>query len=92
MVPSKASWGHHLYLRIEEEPSKEMKGTELSRENGGKREVTEARQSRRNITSVQFKAGISKGLHKKTVTLAGIVLVEWGLWKIEPDRWKVPGE
>lgn len=92
MVPSKASWGHHWYLRIEEEPSKEMKGTELSRENGGKGEVTEARQSRRNVTSVQFEAGIGKGLHKITMTLAGIVLVQRGLWKIEPDRWKVPGE
>lgn len=35
VVPSKESWGHR-YLRIEEGPSKETKGTGLRRKNRGR--------------------------------------------------------
>lgn len=39
--------------------SRETKGTELSRKDGGSGEVTEARRRMRNVNSVTFKAGIT---------------------------------
>lgn len=87
VVPSKQSWGHR-YLRIEEGPSKETKGTGLRRENRGTGEVTEARQRMRNVNCVKFKAGISKRLHRIRMTLARIVLVEWGSLKVDFNSWR----
>lgn len=59
VVPSKQSWGHR-YLRIEEGPSKETKGTGLRRKNRGTGEVTEARQRMRNVSVSNSRQGLAR--------------------------------
>lgn len=67
--PSWESWGHH-YLRQEEELIKRLRGLSRAGRAEEQKRVTGASGRMRRVSTVKFKAAISKELHKIRMTSA----------------------